>query len=323
MIAAVVAGCSPSATEAILTIGTEGLNAPTDYDRIDVVVKGVSGEVSRAQVRPCLGAETPAPGGCVRLPFTVLLIPGSERPRDSAIIEVTARLAGNAVSRSEISLMFTEGSTVRMTVLLRRGVLDGGVVDQATPDDVGPVADLLGLDLLGADLSTPDMSAIVRRVFLSDIHPGAFGGRPGASNFCQTDAVKAGLIGNFAAILADHSNSPSNTIMLNVFDRKIVRLDGVEVARDQNFWSNGHLVDMNIRWDGLTITDQDVWTGFTKDGDTKGFTSADPFCNDWFHLMGDKMGYVGRSSGGRMNGTWADSGSAACNNLLSFYCIEQ
>jgi hypothetical protein len=320
-----VAGCSSGATEAVITVATEGLSAPADFDRVDILVKGPSGEISRTQVRPCIAGETPSPGGCVRVPFTVLLVPGSERPKDSVTIEVIARLQASPVARTEITLMFSERSTVRLTLLLRQGVLDGGVVDQALPDDTGPLADLLGLDLIGVDASTPADMKIVRRVFLAKPHAGGLSMRNGANVLCNMDAQQAGLGGNFAAVLGDHINSASSQITLNDPNRPIVLVDGTLVTRDQDFFGDApHFADINMKADGSKVmTNANVWTGFTKYGLSHG-GMADPYCFDWNSPGVANMGYVGKVNGGRTDGTWADAGtSVGCSNLLSFYCIEQ
>jgi len=65
-----------------------------------------------------------------------------------------------------------------------------------------------------------------------------------------------------------------------------------------------------------------VWTGFTSDGDNKGFAMPDPYCFNWNSPL-TGMGYVGIVNFSRTDGTWADSGSVACSSNQYMYCIEQ
>lgn len=320
-LAVLLAACREHATEAVVTVAVEGLNAPIDFDGVDIVVRSSAGaELSRAQVRPCGTGETPSPGGCVRLPFTVLLVPGSERPGDTALFEVSARAAGTVVAKSELALTFVSGSTVRMTLVLRRGVLDGGVVDQASPDD------LTGVDGGATDAAPADLKPVVRRVFLSRERTGLLGGHGGAGNYCNQEAGQAQLTGNYAAIVGDPSFDPWAGIVLNAGSRPIVLPNGTQVATDQSFWQDFHLNDINQHADGTTDTSFSllVWTGFTSNGFAHSGT-IDKFCDGWFSLAANRSGFAGYANGHSFDGKWADGQviSPTCDMQLPFYCIEQ
>ena len=165
-----------------------------------------------------------------------------------------------------------------------------------------------------------------RFVFLTSdyIGPSKFGGVKVADEYCQNDANKLGLTGNFRAWLSD--SNPKNDPIERFGDFAIYKgwyrlpsFPPTPVLKGGEFQLNP-LAPINITASGFKdVVADSVWTNTKFDG-----TAMDPSstCNDWALNGGSFFTYIGSPQSA--NNYWSILGSKACSSGVGskLYCFE-
>lgn len=162
------------------------------------------------------------------------------------------------------------------------------------------------------------------RIFAtSDKRDGKIGGLSGADQECNQLASRAGLQGNWKALLSTPSTSAASRLTI---DAAVVRVDGTKVADGAStFWQEDHQAPIEIDEEGNAVTGR-VWTGTNPDGTSDGTNDADSgqFCRSWTNAAPVRLGESGDStadSGGRWVLEPGSSGSQ-CSEMHRLYCLD-
>jgi hypothetical protein len=215
------------------------------------------------------------------------------------------------MKRSSLNLLFA----IVMTASLACTGSDSGT--DAGPDagtDAGPDAGTDAGPDAGPDAAT-DAGMTEWRIFRTDTNQDAnLGGIAGADAICATQALEAGLEGEFKAWLS--------TIASPVADRvtqasgPYVLVDGTRVADDWDDLVDGTiLAPINLDANGV-LRSGEVWTGTLASGFSYPSSDCAAFTN----------GSTGVALCGASNSTtstWTENITPACSTPLGLYCIEQ
>jgi hypothetical protein len=347
LVFALLAGCAPSPTEALLEISADDLIAGRDYDtiHIDVRTGGVASgaQLSSVDVKPCTQGEQG--DGCKPVPFTVLFVPG-EHPDVPGWVNVIAKSGGNDLIHDAFVLAFLPGRTLRYQLVLYRvceatACGDEGRVCNASgacetlggSEDLGQLVDGssdVRVDA-GVDASVDasvDAGVMPRRVFLAGPTTGAMNGLTGADGLCNTAAQSQAWSqgGHYLAVIATTTVEPLTRIILGGGARPIARADGQQVATDATFWEVHHSVPIDQFADGHTASGAEitVFTNFDTTGHRIDFPNPLNYCNDLTTASGASMKTGRADDAGPMTpSSWAYNGGGSCAMTASIYCMEQ
>jgi hypothetical protein len=170
-----LAGCTNPRTETVVIISTSGIRVPEQVNglRIHIIDKAADHDDDLYDVkhRLCGPGQTE---GCLTLPVTMTLFPGSMRPHDSVRVQIDALFDDQANLSNAALFTFSEGQSLRLDFVLYAnclGRLDCSVMDKvcglddrcasiaATPfagePDLSPVSEDFAsrVDASGVDLA--------------------------------------------------------------------------------------------------------------------------------------------------------------------------
>jgi hypothetical protein len=147
---------------------------------------------------------------------------------------------------------------------------------------------------------------------------GNFGGIYFGDYICQTEATTAGLSGVWKSVLSDSSSNASTRLSLSgtMYNFRVGASGGsLRVSDSTNFWNNLFYNPVTYTALGLNPTQTTSWTGSTSAGVATANT-----CSDWKSQASTVNGQYGTNSSAT---TPMSTGTRACNNLTSIYCVNQ
>lgn len=163
-----------------------------------------------------------------------------------------------------------------------------------------------------AEVSNPPDGATI--FVTSERFNGNLGGIEGANLKCSEAATKAGLAGNWKALLSDGEQSARSRFTLN---RAVYNTQGERIAQSFTDLFDGQ-IDNSIKYDEFGNRPRrrrGVWTGSAFDG-----SSAEKSCGYWTSASVHDRGRVGKST--RSKSGWLSLRSRRCNRQYRIYCLD-
>jgi uncharacterized protein YegP (UPF0339 family) len=148
-----------------------------------------------------------------------------------------------------------------------------------------------------------------------------FGGLYFADFVCQTEASNAGLAGIWKAVMSDSTANANARITLSatVWNNRPAGSGGPQqIATNATFWTNTWTASPVYSASGGTPATTASWTGSTN----LGAVNLTRHCSNWTSNLSSAIAQYGNNNSTGANNGMA-VGTTGCNNLLSFYCMNQ
>lgn len=191
---ALAASCNEKLTEMLVVVSNAGLVIGDEIDAVDITLRDPTGVVGHQQRVPLCGTNSATSAQCLYFPFSVLLVPGDQRPGTPVEVQIDAIKGGQKVIANVAIFRFTKKKTLRLDVILypdcidnlscaeqKKACVQNGQCADLTPTDsdpdnlpkqpdllgvtidqsIMPPDDLVGADLVGADFSVPPDQSVV------------------------------------------------------------------------------------------------------------------------------------------------------------------